>query len=300
MSQFRRGIRKEGMIEALAELARKDGWWRDVLQDKNLIIGVRDDYLNVYWCGQSIFKVEMKHGQISATTHPKYLLDPDLTGQVALDNDSGAFALDGVEALTRIYRPGETLAKLKRAARLFAGEEKEGVQAIVGKNANVVDVEIAFPAAPGSRNVPRIDIATFSEVDGAVQLIFWEAKVLGNPELRTTGERNVVTQIGNYRSIAAEQAPHVIESYGVIARNLVALAEMSGGVREAASEVGKVAAGAPLTLANSPDVRLIVYGFDKAQRDAVWKPLIAPLEEKIGAGRVIGRGDPDDIRLDAR
>lgn len=297
MAEFRRGIRKDGMIEALAELAAKESWWRDVLHDKRLVIGVRDDYLNVYWRGQSIFKVEMKHDRIVATTHPKYLLNPDLSGQVTLDAETGAFALDGFDALTRTYVPGETLGKLKRAAGLFAGEEKEGVQAIVSANPNVVDVEIAFPAEAGNRSVPRIDIATFDETEGGVKLVFWEAKVLGNPELRTSGEKNVVKQIGNYRARLIQHTPEVIESYQTIARNLVAFADISGGARVVSPAVRKVADGASLTLSSPPDVRLIVYGFDADQRDGAWKKLLADNAEQLKDIEILARGNPGDIRL---
>lgn len=297
MSQFKRGIRKPGMMEALAELAARESWWADVLKDKTLIIGVRDDYLNVYWRGQSLFKVEMNNGRVVATTHPKYLLDPDLSGQVVLDGNTGAFALDGLDALTRNYRPGETLNKLKRAANLFTKEEKEGVQAIVNANANVVDVEVAFPAVAGSRNVPRIDIATFSEDGEAVRLVFWEAKVLANPELRPSGDKNVVTQINAYADLLAQHAQGVLESYKVISRNLVAFALMSNGARTLAPAIQNVADGADLTLATPADVRLVVFGFDAAQRDLIWKPLLAPLEERLGTGRILARGEPSGIRL---
>ena len=297
MAEFKRGIRKKGMIEALAALATKGSWWRDVLKDRSLIIGVRDDYLNVYWRGQSIFKVEMKQERIIATTHPKYLLDPDLSGQVALDTETGAFAVDDLDALTRTYVPGETLGKLKRAASLFAGDEKEGVQAIVNANPHVVDVEIAFPAQSGSHSVPRIDIATFNEAGDGVKLVFWEAKVLGNAELRASGEKNVVRQIENYRTVLAAQAPNVIDSYGVIARNLDAIAKMSSGTRSIAPTVSKVAEGASLTLSSPPDVRLIVYGFDKDQRDGAWKKLLTDNAEHFKEIEILARGNPGDIRL---
>lgn len=297
MAEFRRGIRKKGMIDALAELATKDNWWRDVLKDKSLIIGVRDDYLNVYWRGQSIFKVEMKQECIVATTHPKYLLDPDISGQVALDTETGTFALDDLDALTRTYVPGETLGKLKRAASLFAGDEKEGVQAIVNANPHVVDVEIAFPAQAGSHSVPRIDIATFNEAGDGVKLVFWEAKVLGNAELRASGEKNVVRQIENYRTVLTAQAPNVIDSYGVIARNLDAIAKMSGGARSIAPAVRKVAEGASLTLSSPPEVRLIVYGFDKDQRDGAWKKLLTDNAEHFKDIEILARGNPGDVRL---
>lgn len=297
MAEFRRGIRNAGMVAALAELASRPSWWRDVLHDRSLIIGVRDDYLNVYWRGQSIFKVEMKQDRIVATTHPKYLLNPGLAGQVVLNGENGTFGLESVDALTKIYVPGETLPRLKKAASLFAGVEKAGVQAIVSANSNVVDVEIAFPAEPGTRSVPRMDIATFDDADGTATLRFWEAKVLSNPELRVSGERNVVRQVETYRARLTQHAPEVIESYRIIARNLLAFAYMSEDARSVVPAVRKVAEGAPLMLSAPPDVRLIVYGFDKDQRDGAWKKMLAENAEQLKGVEIIARGNPGDIRL---
>lgn len=297
MSQFKRGIRKSGMMKALNELAKRDGWWSDVLKDKSLIIGVRDDYLNVYWCGQSLFKIEMKGGQIVATTHPKYLLDPDLSGQVRLDNGTGTFDTAKFNILMSDYRPGETLAKLKRAARVYAGDEKAGVQAIINANAHVVDVEIAFPALPGERSVPRIDIATFNENGNDIRLEFWEAKLLANPAVRSTGEKNVVAQIRSYDRLLAEHADALVESYRVIAGNLVELAGMSAGARTVAPAIRRVAEGADLRLTDPSRVRLIVYGFDAAQKERIWKPLLKELEKDLGAGNITAIGVAGGIRL---
>ncbi|GGF74621.1 hypothetical protein GCM10007301_38100 [Azorhizobium oxalatiphilum] len=297
MSSFKRGIRKLGMMDALGELAKQEGWWRDVLLDTSLIIGVRDDYLNVYWRGQSLFKVEMKRGQIVASTHPKYLLDPDLSGQVSLDPETGTFGLSAQNALIQTYQPGETLGKLKRAANLFASEEKRGVQAIATSNANVVDVEIAFPAGTSGQSVPRIDIASFDEVGNDVKLVFWEAKVLGNPELRVKGEKNVVKQIGAYVGLLSEHAADIVSSYTMIAGNLTAFCEMSGGVRRVASSIEKVAKGTELTLAEPADVKLLVFGFNADQRDGLWRRLLEELEGELPAGSIIARGDAAGIKL---
>jgi hypothetical protein len=46
--EFKRGL-SENFITALAELARKPGWWQDVLADASLIIGIRNEVFDVYW-----------------------------------------------------------------------------------------------------------------------------------------------------------------------------------------------------------------------------------------------------------
>ncbi len=41
MSTFKRGI-SEKFVEELEKLAGQEGWWRDVVMDPSLIIGVRE------------------------------------------------------------------------------------------------------------------------------------------------------------------------------------------------------------------------------------------------------------------
>ncbi len=81
---FKKGL-SDAFLTALEDLAQKGGWWADVLGDRDLVIAVRDESLNVYWQGQSLFRIGFKAGAITATTHPKYLIDPGLSGQVPLD-----------------------------------------------------------------------------------------------------------------------------------------------------------------------------------------------------------------------
>ena len=83
---FARGITDRHFMNGLLELAARQTWWREVLEDTDLVIVIRNEYLNVYWRGQSLFKV--KHaggGVVTAETHPKYLLDPCLENLVAFD-----------------------------------------------------------------------------------------------------------------------------------------------------------------------------------------------------------------------
>jgi len=72
---FKRGL-NPGFMEKLKSLAEQGGWFSDVLGDRDLILGIRDNYVNVYWRGQSLFKIGGKNGPLRFTTHPKYLIDP--------------------------------------------------------------------------------------------------------------------------------------------------------------------------------------------------------------------------------
>jgi hypothetical protein len=92
VSEFNKGL-SDNFMAALAELAQKPGWWQDVLADASLIIGIRNESLDVYWHGQSLFNAGFEGGRVNVNTHVKYLLDPDRSDRVAL-NENGTFDFD--------------------------------------------------------------------------------------------------------------------------------------------------------------------------------------------------------------
>jgi hypothetical protein len=277
--EFKRGI-SDKFVDALKRLAAVESWWRDVILDKTLIIGVRDEYLNVYWMGQSVFRITMRNdGTVSATTHPKYLLEPSLSKQVSFDGKT--FDLDSLagNALIHQYESSNTLKKLKTAAAIFSQDEKRGVHAVVLSNDNVVDVEVAMVADESLDigRLPRADIAAFEEDNDVVRLALWEAKTFYNPELKLSGRKNVVGQIQKYKSVVASLRLDIINSYTRVAANLRAFDEMSAGHRSISQCIRDVTDGKKLTIRSPADVGLIVFGFDAAQKMHVWEPLQAEL-----------------------
>lgn len=303
MSDFNRGIKNEALIEGLRRLATEESWWRDVLLDRSLIIAIRDEYLNVYWQGQSIFRVSFVNGRVAASTHPKYLLNPDVSGQISLVG--GSFELKKLEAtmLTRTYEGAETLGKLKRAAGLFSGREKEGVHAIATSNPSVVDVEIALSANGISDvgSLPRLDLAAFEVATDHIDLVFWEAKIFDNPEV---APRSIVIQIGKYQRVIEASRQKLLESYRLVAQNLVEISKMSGSVRQVSDAVRQVAAGHAQLWVSPSDVGMIVYGYDAdhqrpgSRGETLKKELARSLSELgIFERRVRFRGDPKGLRL---
>jgi hypothetical protein len=300
MVEFKRGIRNDKFIKALERLSRIDGWWRDVLLDKSLIIAVRDESLNVYWRGQSIFYVVMQNDDtVVATTHSKYLLNPDLSKQVSFDGNSFAIGPIEATALIRTYEPGKTLNKLKRAADLFSGDEKRGVHDIVTSNDNIVDVEITMRGSGvlDAGLLPRADIAAFDEDKRGIRLVLWEAKTFYNKELRLTGKKNVVNQIKKYKDVVTALRPSIIKSYKCVAKNLIAIADMSGGHRKYNESIRKVAKGAELVIREPADVGLIVFGYDAAQLKHVWKDFSVALGKAIEPSQLKTAGDVKNLTI---
>jgi len=94
MSNFKRSISPE-FIGQLKKEEDKRGWWKDVLADSKLIVALRGSYLNVYWRGQSLFKVREGSSGLTVSTHEKFLIDPKLAEKVPL-RDDGSFAIESL------------------------------------------------------------------------------------------------------------------------------------------------------------------------------------------------------------
>jgi hypothetical protein len=288
--------------------AAASGWWRDVLDDETLIVALRGGYLNVYWKGQSIFKVEPATVGLRATTHEKYLLDPGLSRQVRFDGT--AFDTDGLErkAFLRVYDRG-SLARMKRAAEIYSGEEKTGCHLIALANPNVIDVEVAIPGSvekgdAGAEIVsPRIDILALEPMGADLaRLVFWEAKAFKNPELgsgRSALPPPVLSQIASYRTILEACRSDIESSYTRLCGDLRAVREAIG--KSCDPLVQEVAAGKrAITLGETPQVNLVVFGFDAVQRaDPKWRAHCGILKSALAAGHARLRtvGNPRGARL---
>lgn len=298
MSEFRKGL-SDDFMGALAELAQKPGWWQDVLRDASLIIGIRDERFDVYWNGQSLFNVDFEDRRVNVNTHVKYLLDPDRSDRVALKD--GNFHVVSPPML-KTYASG-TLSKLKRAANLFSGMEKQGVHAIVQANENIIDVEIRLDAKAldTKRDQPRIDIAAFEQRFDAVELVFWEAKLFANKELRASGttQPKVVRQIEEYKQVLKVRQAEVLSSYRNVASNLVAIAEMSNEVRKVGPAIQAVASGKELRMSPTANVGLVIFGFDADQKaaDSIGHKHFQKLIDHLDENSVCTRGVADGLKL---
>lgn len=303
---FDHSASRKFMEQLRAENERR-GWLTDVLADPELLIAFRGKYLNVYWRGQSIFRVGSSSKGLTVTTHQKYLVDPGLASQVPLGVD-GRFHVEELtrRGFTQRYENAGTLERLKKAAGLYAGEEKTGCHEIAVRNNNVIDVEIAFPGKVlggddvPEKTAPRVDFASIEPDGDEARLIFWEAKAFGNGELRTAGSEAppVCRQIKTYENYLSRDRRAVEDSYTRVAGNLMALKEI-GWKRELSPLLHAVASGKRrLTLGKEPRVGLVIFGYDAAQgRDKRWKDHLSRLCDNVPGLVVRAAGSPKNIRL---
>ena len=274
MFNFKRGLSAD-MVESLNEEYERDGWWTALVDDPQLFIAIRNEYLNVYWKGNSLLKLFLENGRLVGQVHYKYMLRPEINGNPYLRIEGGK--LHSANPADLFLSDLSCVASLKRAADVYTGEEKAGVHKIVMSNHNIIDVEIAFGTEneqSGARVAQRIDFAALQLESHGPELTFYEAKMFNNPELRGKGDANpkVLTQLKKYKDFLQNCESEVIDSYRKTCGNLVSLS----GVKEKFSSMNSlltdIASGA-LTLSIDPDVRLAVFGYDRDQGNGkIWEP----------------------------
>lgn len=218
---------------------------------------------------------------------------------MAFDWKAGQFKIPA-NALLQDYQVGSTLKSLKSTAGLFSGGEKQGVHVIARNNPTVIDVEIALNAhhLETTKNLPRIDIAALESTSKGYALVFWEAKLFANKELRAQGDNvPVLDQVQQYKTVLDHYRDQVVAAYTRVAQNLRSISNMSGGARPLGDHIRAVAEGAPLSLGLPPRVGVVVYGFDADQRDGdYWANHADKLRSALGE-RLLFRGQAKGFAL---
>lgn len=275
MSSFNRGLDRT-FVAAFNEEYDRGGWLRGLVDDKEIFLAVRGNYVNFYYRGNSLLKLECLNGALVGQIHYKYLLRPDvnnpyikaLNGQPDLPNDAKDLFLPGFDDVDA----------LKKAAGPYAGAEKTGVHDIVRDNPNVLDVEIAFGTGrtnDAGASAPRMDFATIRNIDEDATIVLYEAKHFDNRQaLRAERDKvpEVVKQIETYSSLLQMNREAVIASYRLICCNLLALRGVAERHPERHAMLKEISSGSR-KLELDPSPRLVVFGFDADQKSGDnWRP----------------------------
>jgi len=233
-----------------------------MIADDDLFIAIRNEYLNVYYYGQSICKIEFVNNKIKWTIHKKYL-----------GIDESGYADTGSHL--------EDLEKLKKKAREYGGKEKEQVKEQILKNKSlcILDVEVTFGREEnfGKRS---IDYLAVEKANNKISLVFYEAKHFDNSEIRAREIPKVFEQIEKYEMVLKDPLHkiEILNSYKTIYKNVLALnlnnkgklTELIGGNIES------------IEINNEP--RLIIFEIDKSKMD---DPHIQKLKQKFGQSLIL-------------
>lgn len=305
VSKFDRTFPEAG----LAYFESRPVWWQDLLEhrftdvggmEQPLFLAIRNGYLNAYVEGQSVLKLGFDPSTaVAGKIHHKYVVK-GAVGQLDLK-------FDGSNVGDTPYRGRSALDEWARLARSYAKQEKKGVAAIAGRNAHVIDVEMALPPNKviGAENRPskaQMDIVAL-ETDGKkIKIVFYEAKLFDNPDLRARDHKpRVLDQLRRYEDWidSDNRKDEVVNAYrracGILIRLNATRSEATGRavhplVVEAAKE------GSNLSV--DPKPRLIIFGYKPEQRNAYWEPHERTLRGAgIDGGRLIMEPRPEDVVL---
>jgi hypothetical protein len=175
----------------------------DLKSGRFLRLAVRDGYLNFYYQGQSIGRIEQQaSGKLKLSVHEKYP-NSDIEGQSYATMATGEEGLKGKNLNEYAYAGIESIKQWAAASSEHSGPEKRGIDAVLSNkaNSNILDLEMGLPAVAlkGSDNktAPRMDIVAIEE--GEIR--FWEAKTLDDSRLRSLGDTpKVIRQLKTYEA----------------------------------------------------------------------------------------------------
>ncbi|KAA6318846.1 hypothetical protein EZS27_031193 [termite gut metagenome] len=267
---FKRGIENQAFIDALKELFNdKNSFWYKIVNDNDLFIAIRDEYINVYYKGNSICKLSFNNGKLVNETHYKYLLNPNLS-DIYVKAIDGTFEHQNSEM--KFIPSLSDIDLIKTASNPYSGEEKSGVHLMLKKWDDVIDTEIAFDDSS------RIDLLKIEKKGNSeLKLVFYEAKHFSNPEIRAQGqdEPKVINQLKRYEGTLKLHESEILESYKIVCRNkkdleIVKNCNLIDGVLNN-----------KLSIDFQP--KLIIFGFDQDQKDGrVWKQHKDKLQTILG------------------
>lgn len=277
------------MVEALNAEYDKGGWWKTLADDKETLIAIRDQYLNVYRNGCNLAEVRYANGKLVAKIHYKYLL-------IKKSPKPYVSCIDGIPQINNhadffISSLGQ-IDDIKAATDTYGGDEKIGVHKIVLANQNIVDTEIALSGNESDDEDSRIDVCAIQKEEGKLFLRFFEAKHYSyKGALRAeNGDAKVIGQLEKYSATLEQQRDDILVAY----KESIRLA----GAIMGRNILGKESANDSLdNLQIDTEPRLVVFGYDGDQKDGSnFNKHMDKLKGKIH-GRLLLRGDAKDFAV---
>lgn len=306
MYEFNRGIENPVFIKAIKDDYAQGGLWKEIIDDQDLFIGIRNEYISVYFKGNSLLKICLEGERLKAYTHFKYLLKNKIKSPYIGFTFGQKIVFNGDPFKQYFLSEISSIDTLKKTSKPYAGLEKHGVHEIVKANNNVVDVEVALTQEADDRekdeqgNVekedssnPRIDFAAFRKTKNDIELQFFEAKHFsykGVLRIRDK-EKNpkVIKQIRDYEVLLNKYEGNIKKSYKTVCYNLCELLPSS----MISTVIKEVADKKDFRVCMEP--RLVIFGFDEDQRTGdKWKPHIDKLNYLL-PNRVLCKGNPKDF-----
>lgn len=265
----------------------------DSREGQRLRLAIRNNYVNFYAHGQSLAEVKfhLLQNKFTFRVHKKYCGKGDnVRDYVSVGLQTSAKELEA-------WRETALALNNKKAEKMF-------VDALIAANESAIDMEMAFPGAvnaEGNKAAPRADLVLLEPCVGGHRIVFWEAKLSTNPEVRAKGhtEPKVLRQLQKYRDwFSDERQAEVIDAYRNACKLFVQFQNLSKRDTPLGKVITAVAAGEG-GLWVDPNVRLVVddRGLNKQGKPVSLSPSFlangheAKLRDAITPLHVIRPGD---------
>lgn len=197
-------------------------WWKHILNNEKLYIEIRkDNYINIYYQGGSIAKIEERKGEITATAHPKYIGHEDRSERNFYRKNGSPIYTDCSEYIENHLE--EMLANVERAYSNKDGKEdvnpenisEKKIQSeliIHGRNEYLdSEFEYLFSQEHSSNRFIRIDLIKVK--DNRLQFI--ELKRIQDNRLlnRDESDPEIITQMNSYSLFLQKNAERLLAYY---------------------------------------------------------------------------------------
>lgn len=255
-------------------------WWRKIADDKDIFILIRNNELRVQANGGLLLQINQDlQSNIVCKIHEDFLsLRSEKNPYVVLEETtSGPIQrVEGLNGFVKHY------SKIKRRINIFTGKERQAVQYLANNVPRIVDIEIGFEGElkqnASKKSVPRIDMAAITDKG---TLVFFEAKLFSNSEIRSKKTPKVVSQLQKYQKLLSQKANEIITAYQ---EQLNIYTQLNGKFFENRSP--KIS-----NLSIHPHARLIITDFDASQRDL----MLPTVQKSIEKGTGWAEGNKDFI-----
>jgi hypothetical protein len=315
------GSHRQSMFSRLFECA----WWSDLLQhwrpsgsdsgNDGLRLTIRDGYMSFYRHGQSVAKVSVgRRSGPMLKIHLKYVVGsptakPGEQQHYVTLSQGGLLSCTGYVGTLGKYESrsdmlDDWIGRAGDQSRKGMGKEKVYVDKIVARNSGVIDLEMGLPGFGPDKNgklvAPRMDIVALEDHRGDSKLVFWEAKMMDNGELRASrGLPRVCGQLQNYKSWMgnALRASQVAKAYKEHCEILLEIHDMAinRGLRipDLGNDVMNVAKSTTLPSLDI-DPRLVIFDFEQNQS---WEAHGAKLRRNGVKFKVVKSDTPEQFLL---
>jgi len=191
-------------------------WWTLLKNDDEIYIDIRkNNYINAYFFGGSIVKLEFKKNRFVGEIHQKYFDNHFLSGEI-IKNNNKKYVRINLNALDERMLDSIKKRINEDYLRQITGErpaEKYIQGKIINNNPNIIDSEFQYNQNSNNEKL-RIDLVELSE--GVLSFI--ELKRIDDCRLRVDEKRNPVTpeiiaQICKYREFIKKHEDDIKDYY---------------------------------------------------------------------------------------